>query len=268
MFETGKEKEGKKVRKEEATPRCSFALSSLLLFSVSLFIFALPSRSLAVDSGGAGYFSPGVVIFTGLSNLNSFIAERGFDEIPPYGFEFGGHGYFFLKNFVIGAGGAGGFTMGSESNASTLSLGYGYGQALLGYVVIDKEKLLVFPLLGIGAGGVGFTVSAKETKSFGDLLAKPTTANMISFSRGMLVGSLSIDLVYFTGKLRKPKGEDYGIRKSGGGLMLGIKVGYFLDIPIDKTWGVEGTEVNGVPDFNMSHIFVLVSIGGGGLAYK
>ncbi|MDZ7846459.1 MAG: hypothetical protein U5L96_06670 [Owenweeksia sp.] len=161
------------------------ALSLISTFSAELFA---QESSSAARMGGGG-FTVGYGSFP-VSDLESFV---------PAGFNFsndhlmlGGAGYSMIDRFVIG--GSGSSVLGDEVNNDSLKMGLsgGYGTFDFGYVIVNKKRFKLFPMIGIGGGGYSLSISKRGNVSRSELVAEPERE--IEISNGGFMMDFSVNM--------------------------------------------------------------------------
>jgi len=206
--------------------------------------------------GGMGYFQTGYAIFNH-GNLNDLLKASGMPELENGSLSFGGGGHSIIHNFIIGGEGHGLVGNTSENARYAVSQSGGYGFLNLGYLILQKPSFTLYPLLGIGGGGSTVTITDKSNLpgSFNDLLANPKQQSNIS--KGSFMLNFSIGADYFVAGTKS--------KNSYGGFMLGLRLGYLLEVNKNK-WDIDNQELSGGPDAGISGPFVRLTFGGGGIA--
>ena len=137
------------------------------------------------EKGGMGYFLGGV----------GFVYESGNNAIIG---STGGGGHSLSNNWVLG--GEGHSVFGPE-NAG------GYGFLNIGYTVLNKKNILVYPLLGFGGGSLTREADSKVSVC---VLLNP---------------SVDIDYLFYT--------------STTGGILVGLRAGYTFPVYSDTwNWGL------------------------------
>ena len=167
----------------------------------------------------------------------------------------GGTGHAFLNNFVIGGSGFGIVGDVTKNDSVRVSASGGIGTFDFGYLVVNKAKLKVFPLLGIGGGGFG--VQMTKTKNLSASQVSDNPSQEININQGGLVADISINMNLIPNMEYDEKSKSYG------GFMTGLKVGYVYSLP-RTDWRYSGGEISGGPRFGMNMMYVKLIIGGFG----
>ena len=128
--------------------------------------------------------------------INTSLANAGYSKFSDKLFSLGGGGHAFINKLIIGGNG-GAIIGGEESGTNTngnfkTSLTAGYGFFDIGYVLHSKGGLTIYPLIGLGAGGVSLQIAESAVPTFNDVLANPkrgarlsTGGFLVSFSMGV-----------------------------------------------------------------------------------
>jgi hypothetical protein len=171
----------------------------------------------------------------------------------------GGTGHGIMNNFVIGGSGFGIVGDVMKSDSVRVSMGGGLGTFDFGYVIINKEKLKLFPMLGIGGGGFG--VQMTRTKSLSAAQVSSNPAQEINVNQGGMVADISINLNVIPHLNYDEKSKSYG------GFMTGLKVGFVYGLP-RSDWRYSGGDITGGPRFGINMWYVKLVIGGFGMDSK
>ena len=227
----------------------------LYAFFLLLFLsFNLQAQdNTKVKTSGGGGFTIGYG-YMDVSALQKFIPE-GIGNFNNQHLLIGGTGHGFIENIVIGGSGSG--MIGSELSTDSFkySLGGGYGTFDLGYLIVNKEKIKVYPMLGIGGGGYSIRISENQSLSVNEIVSNPAREINVSAGRFIFDFSMNLNLVPAL-----DYNEDTG---AYGGIMTGLKVGYIYSLP-SSGWSYSGGAINGGPDFGFNMIYAKLIVGGFG----
>lgn len=159
-----------------------------------------------------------------------------------------------LNNWVIGGEGHGLSGGTSENQEYRTTHSGGYGLFDLGYVVYSTPLMLIYPVLGIGGGGmvVSVTDRSKTPVDFDDLIKSPGREAYIGTGGFLLQASLSADF-YVLGS----RGEG-----GTGGFLVGLRAGYLWQP--GSSWYFNKDELSGAPEAGLSGPFIRLALGGGG----
>jgi len=231
-----------------------------VLVFVSLFLIqptlAQERKRHRSEAGGKGYF---LLSFgkLDLGSLNSRLKAKNFPEFKESFVSLGGGGHAIIGNLIIGGEGEGHIITETTADALKNSLEVGYGFFDIGYVLLSSKNLQVYPLLGIGGGGIGLKIIEKGISDFDQILDNPKRMSTISTGGLLMQFCLGADyLLSFNGD------ED-----ASGGLVFGIRIGYKFT-PVKSGWSMESLEISNGPDLGITGPFIRIMFGGGGLGRK
>ncbi len=157
------------------------------------------------------------------------------------------------KNFISGLSVTGGSSLSGDRGKKSSALRFLSGGLDLGYDVIPSEKLMLFPMVGIGAEGYQ-AVFYKDNSSvnFNDVLTSSSVQNSIrsvKFTNSFLTYRLGLGFAY---KSPKHPGS------------IGLRVGYTGSFK-DRAWkSSENQVLNGSPVDNLSRFQVSLVFSGNG----
>jgi len=194
------------------------ALTTGAVVIVSIFMCAIAqAQETAVDKegGGRGYFMFGGNIID-IKSLNSKLESKGYSKFSDNFISFGGGGHGIIGKVIIGGEGHGLAGRETTSGSYKTSIGAGYGFFNVGYLIYTTGAINIYPILGLGGGGIGVKIIEKGTPSFDEVLDNPKRSAELSTGGFLLNLALGADYLL---KL----GED---EKGGGGLVFGLRIGY------------------------------------------
>jgi hypothetical protein len=240
------------------TRAVTIALAILGLVMGSPFRMGLAAQAEATEAegnAGRGFFQAGYIRLD-IDELNDELVLGGLPSMGENYLTLGGAGYGARGRFLIGGEGHA-LLGGSESavgGARKLTVSGGYGMFRVGYLVLTRDALDVFPLFGIGGGGMGLKIAERSAPTFDQVINDPETSSTLS------TGVFLLD-VGAAANYRLTMSE----RENGvGGLLLGVQVGYSF-APAQSAWNLDGTnDVAGGPDLRIQGPYVRLSIGGWG----
>ncbi len=211
-----------------------------------------PFCGTGIQGGGMGFFSMGINHLN-LSELNSRLQKAGFATFPEDYFALGGFGQGIVRNIIIGGEGHG--LLGEAVNGS----GYknritgGYGFFNLGYVVMSSGNLLVYPMIGLGGGGISMRfTNTEQSLSFDDVMQNPQRESVLE--KGGFMLHLTVGAEYLLNL------SDKG---NPGGFMVGVRLGY-LWMPFSSGWEMHGREISGGPEVTLTGPYIRFFFGMGG----
>ncbi len=226
--------------------------SLVLLFVLSGF----PLVGQTNFKGGSGSFDIGMQALD-VNSINQQIQGVGFPALPNLAFTMGGSGEFYIRKFVLG--GEGGFIgQGKVSNGSyDAQLAGGHGLLSLGYLTLVQKGWLLYPSLGLGVSGTGFSLTSQSKEySFTDVLNNPEgfPNQEVEFGQASTIFRLAIRVEKF---LLQKDGNHFGPK-------IGLVAGYTL--ATRSTFRQNGIELEASPDFAPRGFFLTLKIGGGYIA--
>ena len=199
-----------------------------------------------INSTGGGFGGFGLWVGNvNVDELNSHFKKYGIVELNSMHYGTGGQGYGVINNVFLGAGG---FSMRQSvsSGEVKVDVSYGGGWFEVGYGLIMKKRIFVFPMVGIGGGGYEFKLYPEsKDEPFDSILANPRR-----------FASVNVDcyFVYPSFNMAVWLNEFVGLM---------IKVGYAVSLSED--WKMEeGKNVLLPPDFKPSAPLGSVSVIFGG----
>jgi hypothetical protein len=207
--------------------------------------------------GGFGFFSMGGMILA-QQGMNDAFAAHGRPTLSSTVLTFGGEGYFRFNRLILGAHGFGALPRSASSATHETSVNGGAGFFDVGYIVTSWEKVAVFPMLGIGGGGMSYNVARTAPASFDQVLDDP--ARGATLSTGGFMGQLALGIDYYM------VGKRTSANEVGGGV-VGLRIGYATQVPRGN-WSLFGAEVEGGPKVGFGGPFLRLVIGGGGMVVE
>ena len=233
--------------------------SVLIVVTATLILFSTTSQSQGLvkharEGGGMGYsmFGWGTL---DIEALNSRLESKGYSSMSDNFFSVGGGGHGIINNKVI-IGGEGHTLLGEEITSGNYknSINVGYGFFNVGYIVYSKKQLRLYPLLGIGGGGINLKIKEKPVSlSFDDVLNDPERSVELSTGGFLLSFAVGMDYLLLLG----------GDEEGEGGLVFGLRAGYTLS-PFKRGWEMDEIEISGAPDIGITGPFIRLMFGGGG----
>jgi len=221
------------------------------LYITILFCIIAFTVSAQYTVGGGGAFTIGTQLLP-TAELQQF--NSGSPELPSSNISIGGYGYWQIKSVVFGFQGGGFY--GSTVEQGNLQYGQGGGSFSinLGYKIINTDKLGIYPVLGIGGGGIGYRITQT-----GDIAVSPDQG-VTPYSAEYNWSSVLFDVGV---RVEKIFGYESGDCGKGGGL-VGLELGYMLSPSSDKWETAAGASVNNAPEYSLSGFYARLLIGGFG----
>lgn len=239
------------------------------MFFITVFVFGMELAGLSeaqekqalvreTGSGGMGYsiFGQGTL---SLEDLNTKLKAKGYTGFSETFFSVGGGGHYILENQWI-IGGEAHTLIGEDAITgnyiSSLLVSYGFANA--GRVIWSAKNLRVYPLVGLGGGGMRFRISEDVSAlSIDEVLDNPERS--VSLSAGGMLLNFALGIDYLV-----PFSEDENGR---GGMVLGIRAGYTL-APFKGSWSMKDIEISGAPEIGITGPYIRLIMGGGGFGWK
>lgn len=189
-----------------------------------------------------------------LGPINGALAAEGYGPLDDRMLAVGGGGHVTLGNWILG--GEGFFLVPRSTERPTGSrsarLTGGGGLLNAGYTVVRAGRTAVYPMIGIGGGGIELALDGTPPASFGGVVADP--AQDANVERYMLLLRPAVGIDHLV-----PLGELGG---RTGGLLVGVRAGY-LFTPAATDWYSSDSTLTGGPDQRLDGWFIRVTIGGG-----
>lgn len=228
----------------------------LLLVLLILGCFAGGAQARGRGGAGQGYFYIGASTVD-VEKLNRSLNAFGYPELADRVISMGGGGHTFINRLVIG--GQGHALIGKSYDVTVrntqykTSLNGGIGFFNVGYLLTRGGNLKVYPMLGIGGGGIELSIIEKQPPAFEQILQQPNRSSRLSKGVFLVNLSLGVDFLVVT------KADEEGTRT----LVMGLELGYTVT-PLASGWEAESMEITGGPDVGVTGPYVRFKIGGGG----
>jgi hypothetical protein len=158
----------------------------------------------------------------------------------------------FLNKFVVGASLSA--VSGGTTKTTTLRITQNGGLASIdfGYLILSNDKIKIYPLVGLGAGGYGLTIMESVTLTPGDIMNEPGREINLKLNQFVLDGSVNLNVIPL---VRFREKRDFYT-----GLVTGIKVGYLLGFP-SSDWKYSGGDIVNGPSMGMNMLYFKVVLG-------
>jgi hypothetical protein len=234
--------------------------------AVSLTSLALMATPLTAQTGGRGFFMVGGQELD-VAALNETLAANGYPTFHDRMISFGVGGLRSWGRVLLG--GEGHALIGGEettADGSHLSrMGGGYGAVHLGLDLRPSPRVSLYPLLGLGAGGLSLQIMERGTPTFDEVMASPgRTVNMVRGSL-LVTAGVGLDYVVAPGRPQPRPRAARGPRpaQTRGGLAVGVRAGYAEAVMEDR-WRTDYGDIAGGPGGAPAGWHLRVAIGGGG----
>lgn len=218
---------------------------------VATFIFVLSiANSQARFFGGYGYFTVGVN-FLNLDEINQALKTNDYAQFKSNFLTVGGAGGFAFNRILIGGEGFALMAQKQDKRNYRSLLSGGGGFFNVGYIVYERKNLQVYPMIGIGGGGLNLKLIDKRERSFNEAIANPKSFD----------ASNSMFMIDISGGLNLKFGRF-------GYFIVGIRTGYVFS-PAVGSWKTGGeVELQESVKQGINGFYFRVSVGGGGGGYR
>lgn len=220
---------------------------------------AQPGDWLAATEG-RGYLTLGAAV-PEVAALNRRLSSSGHATIADTVPTIGGGGHAVLNRWILGAEGHA-FVVPARAAAVGArqierAVGAASGFVDVGYIVVRRADVEVYPLVGIGGGGMQLKLTDRSPSQFDEVLADPRQSASLTVGGFLMQAAVGIERFVV---LRR---SEAGGRISEGGLTFGLRAGYVFG-PLQGDWKLQGATAAGGPDMGITGPYVRVVIGGGG----
>jgi hypothetical protein len=204
---------------------------------------------------GRGFFQAGYMQLS-LDDLNTDLTGGALPAMSEDYLTLGGAGYGARGRFLIG--GEGHALLGRKETTPgglrELAVSGGFGMFRVGWLVVSRGAFDLYPLFGIGGGGMSLKIAERSVPTFDQVIADPETSSTLTTA--VLVLDVGAAANY-----RITMGQR---ENRVGGFLLGVQAGYSF-APAQSAWSLDGTnDVAGGPDLRIQGPYVRLSIGGWG----
>jgi len=225
-----------------------------------LCLLLLPStlHAIEIKEGGMGGFSFGIH-WLDLSGLNRELSRYGYGTFRENNYTYGGSGFGVLGERLILGGEGHGFTQEVSTAAYSQRLSGGYGFFDVGYIVLDRWNINVYPMVGLGGGGMGVRITERSAPTFSDILTDPKREAGLSTAGLMAQAGLGIHYLLNL--------APYDNSMDEGGLFFGLRAGYTL--PFSETeWEMGDIKISGGPSTGVKGFYLKFIFGGWGFSKR
>lgn len=226
------------------------ALALLLSFSVSYGQDSIPDPmddgSPKRVSGGFGYATGGYAM-KDVDGLTNFVGNG--TSFNSGGFEIGGGGLVMVRSILLGGEGMSYQKQKASFGAQDLGYESGWGKFFLGYVVMGKKGLLLYPKVGIGGYRESLTLNDKSAVGTMDTVFTGAYTGTNLVKKGLLMS--------FGAGFEWMPGFD---ETSGSGFVFGLDLGYNLALT-ENDWEAFETKLSGGPSLTPTGFYANLHIG-------
>lgn len=227
----------------------------LLSFSFRAFAQTPPPLATGNMRGGQGYFMISTNILD-LDEFNTSLRQNGYPDFSGDLFSAGLGGHSTVNRFILGMEGHAlitgkkNFTRANRNYQRSLEAAYGFLN--IGYQVIRHAGFSLYPLFGLGGGGVMLKITDRTTTAFDDVLANPGRSAQLTTRGFLLHAALGFDYLVAT---RQSKNRT-------SGLVIGLRTGFNF-APRNGTWHLEESKISGGPEIGVTGPYIRLLLGGG-----
>lgn len=207
--------------------------------------------------GGGGGFTIGYGNMD-IGELQNFL-PAGLKSLSSAQTLIGGSGHGLFGKFLIGGTGYAVSSSAVKTDTMTYSPGGGIGTFDIGYLLLNRRNLKMYPMLGLGGGGYGIQITRTGTFNAGKIAGSP--ARELNISHGGFVADLSFNINLI------PNVEFDEKEKSYGGFMCGLRLGFLFSMP-HSDWTYAGGDISDGPEFCLNMLYLKLIIGGAGYQEK
>ncbi|TVR66014.1 MAG: hypothetical protein EA422_02780 [Gemmatimonadales bacterium] len=238
------------------TPVLARFLSIPVFLALAATLLVLhPSSVEGQTVRGGGYFAVGAMDLD-LDALNQRLTGAGYPEMSSSALTLGGGGHAVRGRLLIGGQGHG-FLADDETTVdgnTGVRLGGGYGLFNLGWEVVGRDRLSIYPTAGLGGGGVALQIGPRDVPLFDEVLDDP--ARNVTLSHAGLLTSLGV-------RAEVALGDRPRRRAPRQGMVVGMELSVLQSVG-NWRWSTEWGEVTRGPDAALDGVHLRVTIGGGG----
>lgn len=200
-------------------------------------------------SGGLGY-ALGNFGMKDVDALNSFIGQG--IALRGNNFAMGGGGAVMVRSVMLGGEGASYFKQKASLSDQDLTYEAGWGRFYMGYVLLGKKGILLYPKVGIGGYKESITLHHHTAPASMDSVFLGTYTGTTVVKKGVLMSfGLGFDWM---------PGFD---EAAGSGIVLGVDAGYHLALS-EKGWQAYKSTLSGGPSIVPTGFYASLRIGFGG----
>lgn len=179
-----------------------------------------------------------------------------YPEVDETMFTIGAQGMHLRRRFIIGAEGAAAVGPRDDTGDGlyhTRMTG-AYGTLNFGYAAVDRNNWLVYPLIGIGAGGIQYSITPTSSSTFNDVLVDPGRSSRMTTASMVVALRAGVQYNFRMRSRRTPM--------MIGGLSIGLRGGYNFT-PLRGTWReMDAAAITNGPDASLAGPQLVLTIGG------
>ena len=197
------------------------------------------------------------------NQLNSHLHQAGHPALSTTFLTMGGGGLIGGPNLMIGGEGFSYFSREKNSSSQRISVDAGYGFFNMAYQIYLKKKTRLFPIIGIGRGGIKISL-ADNTKpsSFDSLIENPDRG--VTISKNGMIFQLALQTNFLLlevntlefGSDNNSNLREYFIYR----FMFGIRAGYIF-APFENKWNVDDFKIPDGPEKHIAGPYIQLQFG-------
>ncbi|MEY3416148.1 MAG: hypothetical protein RL060_259 [Bacteroidota bacterium] len=227
---------------------------TFLTFLYSTIIYcAIAQENTKMKMGGGGGFTIGMGNMD-ISSLEAFVKKES-RQFTDKQMLIGGTGHAFIENFVIGGSGTALLGDKIKTDSTIVSISGGIGTFDIGYLLCNKDKLKIYPMIGLGGTGIGVQIIKNNNYTINQIVNDPWKEINIGLGEFVLDVSLNIDLM--------PLLEYDAKENTYSGFLTGLKFGYAFS-PSSSDWMFAGGNISDGPSFGLNMFYFKINLGGFG----
>jgi hypothetical protein len=200
-------------------------------------------------SGGYGYAIGGFAM-NDVDGLSNFVGNGASFSGNAIGF--GGGGMLSVRSVLLGGEGYSSLKQKATFGNQDLTYESGWGKFYVGYVILGKKGLLLYPKVGIGGYKESLTLNNKSANTSMDTVFTGAYTGTNIVKQGVLMS--------FGAGFEWMPGFD---QSAGSGIVLGLDLGYNLAIT-ENDWKAFETTLTGGPSLKPTGLYANLHIGFGG----
>jgi len=239
------------------------ALATLALLALA------PPISAQDGPGGRGAFQIGYQS-PDIDALNGALTASDLPAFDEGLITLGGFGFATVGKLIIGGEGHGFLPREEDTPDGTYRtrLSGGYGLFNLGYAAYSTSRLDLYPIFGVGGGGMQLDLIERDSPVFDEVLDDPGRSSRLTSETWLISAAIGADWRLGDRDRQDRDRHDRGRTRDddagGGGLFVGLRGGWMW-APGDVDWVLDDlNDVAAGPGTAPTGFFLRVSIGGGG----
>jgi hypothetical protein len=200
-------------------------------------------------SGGYGY-AVGGYSMKDVDGLATFVGNGTTFSSGAIGF--GGGGMLMVRSVMLGGEGFSNLKQSASFGSQDLTFESGWGKFYVGYVLLGKKGLLLYPKVGIGGYKESLTLTNRDADATMDTVFTGVYSGTNLVKKGVLMS--------FGAGFEWMPGFD---QTSGSGVVFGLDLGYNLALT-EGAWQAFEADLTGGPVLKPNGIYANLHIGFGG----